>query len=175
MKLDDWAKIGTLVGGLAVALGVLGTMMVFVAGSVVATATLKLDERIEELENGKEPPPVVETSGGAVATSTDSPETRERTFSHSRRNNHCQGPRSVSWRIEADEGWSIDPESVSAQHSSSSKSSYGGIIDASGSGFTIKGTVANNGECIRVLGNTVARDGRGSLGVWGTYTEIKDQ
>ena len=102
-------------------------------------------------------------------------ETRSRTFQFRHQNNHCQGPHRVEWRISADSGWEIEPNSVDVRVTEkSSKSSYSGVKDSTSQGFTIVGNIVNNGQCVRVLGKTIARDGRGALGVRGTYVERKD-
>ena len=109
---------------------------------------------------------------------TRSPETTEIPFERMHVNNHCQnGTTAIKWRVDARDGWrivveSITPETIRPVHVSS-KASYGGITDLSDEGFTVTGSVANNGDCIKVLGKVVARDGRGALRVAGTYVEEK--
>ena len=98
--------------------------------------------------------------------------TRLRNFSRGETNDHCAGSRNVSWTILAEKGWEIDVTSIKAKVTvQSSRSSYGGIRNRSSQRFEVFGRIANNGECIRVLGKTVARDGRGTLRVAGTYVE----
>ena len=98
----------------------------------------------------------------------------EREINFGETNDHCAGPRSVRWRVPANEGWAIDVASIKVQpRVVSSKSSYSGVIEATENEFYIEGRLANNGECVSVFGNTIARDGRGRLRVFGTYLETR--
>ena len=97
---------------------------------------------------------------------------RELPFAFGRTNDHCSGGVNVNWRVDASEGWRIDPETIKPKVSvQSRKSSFQGIHDRSEDGFLIKGRVVNHGDCIRVFGRVVARDARGTLRVSGTYRE----
>lgn len=99
---------------------------------------------------------------------------RKLTVVRSYTNDHCSGGKNMAWQVNASEGWTIDPESIEITPAHvSSKSSYHGY-ELTDTGFVVTGRVRNNGNCVKVLGQTVARDGRGSLAVSGTYDEIRD-
>ena len=100
-------------------------------------------------------------------------ETRERTVDRNFRNGHCEHTTNIRWEVRASEGWEIDVTSLALVPSTSSKSAYYGVSDLTKHGFTINGRVSNNGDCVRVLGKVVARDGRGNLNVSGTYNEVR--
>ena len=101
------------------------------------------------------------------------PVKRTRTFEVGDTNNHCSGSRDVVWPVEAAEGWEIVPGSVKVSVVAvSSKSVYGGVTEETADGFTIRGRLVNNGDCIRAFGKTIARDGRGTLRVHAAYEEI---
>ena len=105
-----------------------------------------------------------------VAPPPSLPERRTESYSFNRVNSHCSGASGVSWRVNAPEGWRIvGRDSIADGHSKSSKSTYHGVQDLDDSGFFVRGTVANNGDCVRAFGQTIARDGRGSLYASGTY------
>lgn len=98
-------------------------------------------------------------------------ETRTRNYERGETNDHCAGSRNVAWYREAEEGWQIVAVDISPV-TVSSKSTYDGVeIDPDRGGFTVRGHIANNGSCVRLFGETVARDGRGTLRVAGTYQE----
>ena len=98
------------------------------------------------------------------------PETRTETYSFNRINSHCSGAREVRWRVNAPDGWRIvGRDSIDDDFSESSKSTYHGVQDLDDSGFFVTGTVANNGNCVKALGQTIARDARGRLYAFGTY------
>ena len=98
------------------------------------------------------------------------PERRTESYSFNRVNSHCSGAREVSWPVNALEGWRIvGRDSIDDEYSASSKSTYHGVQDLDDSGFFVRGTVANNGNCVRAFGQTIARDGRGSLYAFGSY------
>ncbi len=99
---------------------------------------------------------------------------RELTRSFQETNNHCANNRDVKWQVQADEGWTIDTASVATKIDSiTSNSSFIGITDLSSKGFSLSGVLRNNGECIRLFEQTIAKDGRGWLGVSATYKERK--
>ncbi len=101
-------------------------------------------------------------------------ETKERTFSFSRRNRHCSGSHSVRWPVSATPGWEIDIHSIKDNVTvKSSRSNYDGVVDKTKDGFFIVGRVINSGNCVKAFGQTIAKDGRGSLHVEGTYIETR--
>lgn len=102
-------------------------------------------------------------------------ETRVRKIDFGERNNHCESPKVVRWPISADDGWEIDVTSIHVKPTTSEKSTYFGVKDKTKDGFYIEGNIANNGECIKILGKVVAKDARGSLHVSGTYKETRLQ
>ena len=108
------------------------------------------------------------------------PKTVFKEFDRYHRNGHCveraTDVRSM-WRVEATEGWRIDFESVAVRITTqSTNSSYGGVEEiGDGEGFYVLGSVVNNGECVYVLDQRIAKDARGALGISGTYTETQDR
>ena len=101
-------------------------------------------------------------------------EVRDRTFNFGRRNAHCESSRDVRWPVNADAGWEIDVTTIKPRVSErSSQSDFTGVVDATREGFVLQGRVTNNGDCIKVLGKVVAKDGRGSLRVVGSYQETR--
>ena len=99
-------------------------------------------------------------------------ETRERHYARGETNDHCQGARTVRWRVDATDGWSIVEESINIGPTvESTESTYNGVQEVSENGFTVVGRIVNHGSCVRLFGETVARDARGTLRVTGTYTE----
>ncbi|GAB1857356.1 hypothetical protein MHTCC0001_21920 [Flavobacteriaceae bacterium MHTCC 0001] len=90
-------------------------------------------------------------------------------------NGHCQGARNVNWTFNVQKGgWKIDPNSIKHRATSvSSKSKYLGLRNVSESGFQIHGRVENSGNCVRVLGKTVAKDARGSVHGTVSWQEYK--
>ena len=101
-------------------------------------------------------------------------ETQDRTFKFGTRNRHCRGPQNVRWGVSATPGWKIDEHSITVRPTvQSSRSSLDGVTDPSPEGFYIKGRVVNSGKCIKAFGQTIAKDGRGSLHVAGTYKETR--
>lgn len=104
-------------------------------------------------------------------------EPRERQLQRSfyERNEHCASNRDIVWRISASEGWEIDTKSITTEvTTNSSQSHFRGITDVNQSGFYLTGAIRNNGDCIYVFGNVVARDGRGALGVNVKYAETQN-
>ena len=131
------------------------------------------------LESGPteiEPPSALGEAAKALPAKPKKWETRSRKFSRSHRNNHCQGPTKIKWMVKPSNGWKIDVSSV--RHTIpdiSKKSSFGGIAPITEDGFTINASVANSGNCFRVLGATVSKDARGSIGIRVDYTEFRQQ
>jgi hypothetical protein len=81
----------------------------------------------------------------------------------------------VVWRVLATEGWRIVVDSIEARTTvRSSKSSFGGVAEASESGFAFRGEVRNSGDCIQLAGQRVASDGRGALAAEVRYREIRE-
>ena len=123
---------------------------------------------------GGDIPPAPRLQEGDQNPSTGSEtviETRERTVTFGEVNDHCSGSQGVTWPIHAEEGWRIDPTTIRAQSRQSSKSSFGGIRNATADSFQIVGRIANNGTCF--LGELI-RDARGSLSVTTTYVETRE-
>ena len=115
---------------------------------------------------------------GTHAASTEKKtfmERAERSYAVGDTNSHCAGPRDVSWRVEATEGWKIDIDTINFSPTTlSSKSVYKGVTDRTERGFSIKGRVVNRGNCVKLLGQLVSKDARGSLRVAGTYEEFRE-
>ena len=133
---------------------------------VVAVALLGV-ARSTEISNNPQNSAVTGSQGTATLAKS-----RNRTFSFERINDHCAGPDDITWHVVADDGWKIDVTSIEAEvFSRGKKSSFSGLEDVTSEGFTLKGRLANHGSCIKLFGQIVARDGRGSLRVDGSYTE----
>lgn len=138
----------------------------------VAKSSTQLADPADTEEPAEEPAEPVETAEPAEEPAEPIVETRERQYTRGETNDHCQGPRTVRWPVDAAEGWSIDVTSVNVRPTVvSSRSTYNGIEDLTEDGFTIVGRIVNRGNCVRVFGETIARDGRGTLRVAGTYQE----
>ena len=127
------------------------------------------------------PKPETEPTKSVESAQTDNQaarleiETRERTLERHFQNGHCEDSTNIKWEVRAAEGWRIDATSLKlAPVSVGSKSSYFGVSDLTEDGFTMNGRVSNTGNCVRVLGKVVARDGRGHLTVAGTYNEKRE-
>ena len=118
-------------------------------------------------------------SQGTEAKSSVTPEalvsqTRERPLAYYKINDHCAGPKNVRWSVRAEEGWEIDVNSIKVKATSiSSKSSYSGVENVTKDGFDIVGRIVNHGSCISAFGTVIAKDGRGSLRVYGSYRETR--
>lgn len=141
-------------------------------GGIVGAAVLmgQLPDPPEESEY--ESPQVQTAAQIPQATSSEPspPERRTEKYSFNRANTHCSGPRDVNWRVNAPEGWRIvGRDSIDDKYSESSKSTYHGVQELDDSGFSVTGTVANNGNCVKAFGQTIAKDGRGRLYAFGTY------
>lgn len=161
--------------------------MVFVAGAVVGDAAdaddvrlggvqdelKRLGEKVEKLASER----VALAPADLAAIESAEPVGVEKTYENYHRNSHCQERATeINWRVDATDRWMIEQESVSVRTTTlSTNSAYTGVdVDSNGRGFTIRGIVANNGECVSLLGNTVARDARGALGIRATYTEVRN-
>ena len=106
----------------------------------------------------------------------EEPAYRKRTVEFGHTNDHCAGAKNIRWHVLAAKGWEIDVNSIQVNDTVlSSKSSYGGVTEATKEGFYIVGRVVNRGNCVKAFGNVLARDARGSLRVRGTYVERRVQ
>ncbi len=92
-----------------------------------------------------------------------------RSGSNSHRNNHCRSDKSKAWTYRPAPNCSVDVTSINVKHSKSSNSTYEGVINASGSGFQVRGVIRNRGRC-GPFG--VGHDARGSLRVDATWIDI---
>ncbi|MDE0101011.1 MAG: hypothetical protein OXN89_01400 [Bryobacterales bacterium] len=124
---------------------------------------------------GPAPVEVDSTTMPVVEESSSETLTRNRNFVFGKTNDHCQGPQDVRWRVPADEGWTIEPDSVEAYAlvQSEKSSFYGVTLEPDGGAFQINGRIVNNGNCIRLFGKVIAKDARGSLRVRATYRETR--
>ncbi len=103
-------------------------------------------------------------------------EVREKPVAFYRVNDHCADPQNVRWTVKAEEGWEIDVNAIQVKATSKSRESiYSGVENATKDGFDIVGRLVNNGTCVRepLTGAILIRDARGSLRVYGKYTEIR--
>lgn len=98
---------------------------------------------------------------------------RKQTFQES--NAHCQGGRNVVWKFNSQgKPWKIDVNSINDKSTSvTSKSRYNGVSNITENGFRITGRVENSGECAKVLGQTIAKDARGSIKGIVTWKEYR--
>lgn len=85
----------------------------------------------------------------------------EQKKSFSFRNKHCGGSFVKTFSISSVEG-EIDGSSIDLKCSSSSRSSCLKPKNVTDTGFQVQCKIRNNGDCIKVFGSTVSRDGRGS-------------
>ena len=134
----------------------------------VASSTMEAKPETQTIEPTESPQPEAQI----VEFET---QIRERNVERHFQNEHCGSSTNIKWEIQAAEGWQIDTTSLNLTPTSiSSKSSYFGISHLTEDGFTMNGRVSNNGDCVKVLGKVIARDGRGHLTVAGTYTEVRE-
>lgn len=99
----------------------------------------------------------------------DKEESKNRNESYSWPNDHCQGGRTECGTFnQTNSEWKIDVNSVSDSCNSSSKSRCLGVRNKTQTSFQVCGAINNNGECVRVMGKTVSKDGRGH--VWGSVS-----
>lgn len=104
-------------------------------------------------------------------------ETAQRSQRFRHRNDHCQGRRSHNWNVNARAGWRIDPASIRARATDTSRrSSFHGVYERSESGFQLRARTVNHGNCIRYPhgGCCISHDGRGSVNVSASWTEYRD-
>jgi hypothetical protein len=100
-------------------------------------------------------------------------EKKEKSFYH--RNQHCKRTSVQKWEIKAPEGSLIDTDSVSLSNKkASSKSVLPKIVSISESKIVVQAIAINNGSCVKIFGDVVSRDGRGSVGVKVNYELIKN-
>lgn len=93
--------------------------------------------------------------------------TIERSQSNGYRNNHCRGDRPQTYTYRpSSSACTIDVSSVRVQHSTAGRSTYGGIVNLSNTGFQVTGTVRNRGRCVGPVD-----DARGSLHVVARWKE----
>lgn len=84
-------------------------------------------------------------------------------------NPHCHGPKEACESFnQTNAQWKIIPGSININCHNSSKSSCLGVRAKTESGFQVCGHIANSGECVKVFGKIVAKDGRGH--VWGSVS-----
>ena len=170
--LDKLKKIGDFLTGFTVAITAIVSLGFFVYSSIYEDAANK-EEIKQTTEQEKQYKESSEDVNATKSGDDNSGTIRTRAVKLSHKNPHCHRYTKINWKVNADVGWKIDPNSIKIKPYTSSKSSYSGIRDASSSGFTISGQVVNRGDCVKVFGKTVARDARGLLSVTGTYKEIK--
>jgi len=143
-------------------LAVIEAQLYEISTQLEATADRPAGEGADPDPEDQPPPPPTE-------------EIRLRTYDYGETNDHCAAPYPVAWRREATDGWRITNVDGIGPTAVSSRSVYGGVeIDPDGGGFTVRGRIVNNGDCVRILGETVARDGRGTLRIAGTYEERRE-
>jgi len=102
-------------------------------------------------------------------------EKRQKVKEFYERNPHCSGGKNISWPVMAGEEWKIDPKSINVSVTTkSTKSQFVGVDSAKETGFRLVGHIINNGNCVKVLGSTISKDGRGALGVTVNYEEYRE-
>ena len=96
-----------------------------------------------------------------------------RTFSQ--RNNHCEKSRPFYEKVRPSEGWKIDTNTITTNlNSLSSQSQFIGIENPTETGFDVRAELRNNGDCIKVFGNAVSKDGRGFVNVTVKFVEFRE-
>lgn len=108
----------------------------------------------------------------SATTSRDEYETRSRSEVRRSDNQHCQGTKDYNWTINADvgDGWSI-AEKPTTRLESDSDASDEGVQSWTPTSFIFKGKAKNNGQCVKFLGEVVARDGRGHVQIRANWIE----
>jgi hypothetical protein len=88
---------------------------------------------------------------------------RQEGFSY--KNSYCAGSKEQVWTFNCQEDpWKIDINSIKIDAPSISKrTSLHGLRNVSEKGFQISATIQNSGNCIKVLGQTLRKDSRGSI------------
>ncbi len=100
-------------------------------------------------------------------------QTREQAFSHT--NSHCSSDTNLRWRVNASEGWRILESSVNSTPTSVASGSSGPFVEnITHEGFDVTGRAVNSGNCVKVLGQKVSRDGRGWVKGYARWTEERD-
>ena len=151
--------------------------------AVVAAEYLRLalDSRAvtENYQGGTDEPPAlllpdpIAPPEGEPPLPPPPPETRERSFNVNFWNDFCNGPRTINWRINADEGWRILVGTIEPTAYPDSDSTFEGIANETAEGFNLIGRLVNGGEGCGPFG--LWRDSRGHMRIRGTYIEERIQ
>ena len=90
-------------------------------------------------------------------------------------NNHCAGSRVKLFEFNAAANRKIDPNSIEVEICRTSGSSRcNGLGSVSDRSFSYSCRIENRGICVRVLGEIVAKDARGSCGGTATWEELEE-
>lgn len=100
-------------------------------------------------------------------------EQRERSEFRRNDNKHCQGTQTYAWTINSTEGWRIVAEPTTVRESDSDATDEG-VQEWSPTGFRFQGKAKNSGSCVKVLGQTIAKDGRGHVQIRARWIEARD-
>ena len=196
MNMEKLGQLGALLGGVAASLAVVGGIFVFVVTLMIRNAvsevensssaqvkTVEINAAEELRDQVSKLTQKIETLKFHYTAHQEGSDERvdlqpqiermERSFAKGHRNPHCQeSATTIDWRVNATEGWRIIPETVRVELTNrSANSEFAGVQNLTEKGFNVRGTVSNNGECIHVFGNRIAKDGRGSLDASGSYFE----
>lgn len=89
-------------------------------------------------------------------------ETQDRSQYFEHTNPHCSGNTNLNWPVNASEGWKILEASVRTSPTSVSSGCSGPTAESiSSTGFRVTGKAVNSGNCLKVMGKVVSKDGRG--------------
>ncbi|TXH66553.1 MAG: hypothetical protein E6Q88_11745 [Lysobacteraceae bacterium] len=111
-----------------------------------------------------------------VAADVSSEKMTEESHVETRRadNQHCWGTRTYAWDVNARSGWQIKDKPHTRLIGDTTATDEG-VQAWSQTGFRFMGKAKNNGECIRVFGKVIARDGRGHVEIEARWVEQKPE
>lgn len=90
-------------------------------------------------------------------------ERRNKFFLINERNTSCQRPQKLLLTVRADDEWKIDVKSIKPKVTVSALSNFTGIKQKSPEGFVVTGKVINSGRCLRIFGQRMHKDIRGTI------------
>lgn len=114
------------------------------------------------------------TFSAVAVTEAEQEITQEKVEERRADNEHCQGTRRYAWTLNATPGWAIVSQPA-VDKLSDGDATNEGVQGWTASSFTITGKAKNSGECVKVLGQTVAYDGRGHVMLRSRWTESRKE
>lgn len=151
-----------------------GELRVFSKRSFWDVVTFKKRERRYDVSLVRVPEILGTARVRAVVVSSQREEV-DRTTRRQIRNSHCRrSPNSEEWTINAAAGWKIVPGSVSFRRRSANGASGPSLTSEGETGFRVRGSAENRGNCTWVLGQRVAVDARGWLDFDVTWREYRN-